>query len=135
MTSPWQQPVMSLAGITTLQSIQAQAVGLELLGSPMALNREELKHSEVCENAEDFPLFFFFCSREGCCPRGCHQHSHPLAHDKPSSLVLPPCGDCSGGAEPRSGIPWPRAGALSMGAAGVPHSMQLPLAPQFSVIQ
>lgn len=48
---------MSLAGITTLQSIQAQAAGLELLGSHKSLNSKELKLGEVFKKALDF-LFF-----------------------------------------------------------------------------
>lgn len=48
---------MSLAGITTLQSTQAQAAGLELLGSHMSLNSKELKRREVFKKALDFPFF------------------------------------------------------------------------------
>lgn len=48
---------MSLAGITTLQSIQAQAAGLELLGFHMSLNSKELKRREVFKKALDFPFF------------------------------------------------------------------------------
>lgn len=49
---------MSLAGITTLQSIQAQAARLELLGSHKSLNSKELKLGEVFKKALDF-LFFY----------------------------------------------------------------------------
>lgn len=92
--------MMSLVGITTLRSIQAQAEGLELLGSCMSLNREELKRREVFKNALEFPFFF---SEGGKGGDGVAATSSPIPW--PAASPAPSCkfGVCLGGAKPCSG--------------------------------
>lgn len=88
---------MSLAGITTLQSIQAQAAGLELLGFHMSLNSKELKRREVFKKALDFP---FFTLKEGRLLAAGAATSSPVPCPAASPAPLCKLGVCLGELSP-----------------------------------